>query len=53
VLDSCGGFYGASHAIAEGQQMLETVATEFRQSQAEAFVAKLEAERPDLTPPGL
>ena len=50
VLDSCCGFYGLDHAVAEGRSMLATWVTECRRKRDEALVAQIEAERPDLTP---
>lgn len=50
VLDSCCGFYGLDHAVAEGRSMLAACVSEFRRERDEALAAQIEAERPDLTP---
>jgi len=50
VLDSCCGFYGVDHAVEEGRSMLEACTRTFQREKDEAFVAQIEAERPDLTP---
>ena len=51
IRDSCSGFFGSGYAIEEGRRMLADCAAEFRREQVEAFVERVEAERPDLMPP--
>ena len=51
VRDSCCGFFGGDYAIEEGRRMLTDCAEHFRREQIDAFVERVEAERPDLVPP--
>lgn len=48
VLDSCGGFHGAEHAVEEGRAILAVCVAERREADACALAKAIQAERPDM-----